>query len=270
MKSNISVVNNTGGYKMRFLRNILVIVFALSANNQIHAQSNPGYLGRTGLVQFDLTGLMGNLIFSGPNLKVNYGFSYEMARNQNFAWNFGFSQTNQTMDNAMISGESLMLYDDNANYNYSTANSTFDYSFSEIKVTPKWYNSSKGAIAPYGAYNGLELSLGFLNMTGGEKVNWEHPLTSEAIAKSKNIPSVTVFSASYIFGGRRMVADQIGIDFTLGMGYTLYQSLPGNLLDYVDGETPAHSVEEFVQYTALKHVSSSKFFQAKLGVSYLF
>lgn len=269
MKSNISVVNNKGGYKMRFLRNILVIVFALFANNKMNAQSNPGYLGRTGLVQLDLTGLMGNLIFSGPALKVNYGFSYEKARDQNFAWNFGYSQTNQTMDYDMISGEYLTYYD-GSTYNNYLANSTLDYSFTELKVTPKWYNASQGAVSPYGAYNGLELSLGFLNINNADKVKWQQPLSTDDGAKLNSIPSATVFSASYIFGGRRMVTDQIGVDFTLGMGYTLYQTLPGNLLDYVDGETYVSTIEEFYQYTALKHMSSSKLFQAKLGVSYLF
>lgn len=269
MKSNTSVVNNSGGYKMRFLRNILVIVFALSAYNKIQAQSNPGYLGRTGLVQFDLTGLMGNFIFSGPAIKVNYGFSYEKARDQNFAWNFGYSQTNQSMDYDMIYGEYLTYYNGNT-YNNYLANSTFDYSFSEFKVTPKWYSASQGAVSPYGAYNGLELSLGFMNINNADNVKWQQPLSTADEGKLKSIPSVTVFSASYIFGGRRMVTDQIGVDFTLGMGYTLYQTLPGNLLDYVDGETNVSTIEEFYQYTALKHMSSSKLFQAKLGLSYLF
>jgi hypothetical protein len=259
------MVNNQGGYKMRFLRNILVIIFALPANNEIQAQSNPGFMGKTGLVQFDLTGLMGNLIYEGPAVKVNYGFSYEKARNQNFAWNFGYSQTNQTMDYNMIIGEYLTYYDNNVRDKAS-----FDYSFSEFKITPKWYNASQGAVSPYGVYSGLELSLGFLNISNADKEQWRQPLSSEEGAKLNSIPSVTVFSASYIFGGRRMVTDQIGVDFTLGMGYTLYQTLPGNLLDYVEGDSYAETIEEFYQYTALKHMSSSKLFQAKLGVSYLF
>jgi len=253
---------------MQFLRKILIVIFAFLANNYIQAQSNPGFMGRTGLVQFDLTGLMGNLIFEGPALKVNYGFSYEKARDQNFAWNFGYSQTNQTMDYNMIGGEYLTYY--NNTYNNYLSNSSFDYSFSEFKVTPKWYNASQGAVSPYGAYNGLELSLGFLNITNANKVIWQQQLSVDDGAKLNSIPSVTVFSASYIFGSRRMVTDQIGVDFTLGMGYTLYQSLPGNLLDYVDGETNVGTIEEFFQYTALKHMSSSKLFQAKLGLSYLF
>ena len=269
MKLNISMVNNQGGYKMRFLRNILVIIFAFSANNEIQAQSNPGFMGKTGLIQFDLTGLMGNLIYEGPAVKVNYGFSYEKARNQNFAWNFGYSQTNQTMDYNMIVGEYLTYYD-NGQYNNVRDKSSFDYLFSEFKVTPKWYNASQGAVSPYGAYNGLELSLGFLNISNANKEQWRQPLSSDDGAKLNSIPSVTVFSASYIFGGRRMVTDQIGVDFTLGMGYTLYQTLPGNLMDYVEGDSYAATIEEFYQYTALKHMSSSKLFQAKLGVSYLF
>jgi hypothetical protein len=269
MKLNISMVNNQGGYKMRFLRNILVIIFALSANNEIQAQSNPGFMGKTGLVQFDLTGLMGNLIYEGPAVKVNYGFSYEKARNQNFAWNFGYSQTNQTMDYNMIIGEYLTYYD-NGQYNNVRDKASFDYSFSEFKITPKWYNASQGAVSPYGVYSGLELSLGFLNISNADKEQWRQPLSSEEGAKLNSIPSVTVFSASYIFGGRRMVTDQIGVDFTLGMGYTLYQTLPGNLLDYVEGDSYAETIQEFYQYTALKHMSCSKLFQAKLGVSYLF
>lgn len=272
MKLNTLAENNKGDKKMRFLRKIIIICFALIANNQVKSQSNPGYLGRTSLVQVDFTGLMGNLIFDGPFVNINYGLSYEMARNQSIAWNVGFSHTSLTMDEWMIKGESMVFEDKNNNYNYPVSNSSLDYTFDEIKVTPKWYNPYKGGIAPFGAMNALELSLGFLNVSNTKNVKWRVPLTAddEEIAKSNNIPSVTVFSVSYIFGGRRMITDQIGLDLTMGIGYTLYQSLPGNLVDYIDGDTYAYTIEEYFQYTALKHISSSKLFQAKVGLSYLF
>jgi hypothetical protein len=257
---------------MRFLRKTIMICFAIIANNQAQAQSNPGYLGRTSLVQVDVTGLMGNLIFEGPIVNINYGISYEMARNQGFAWNFGFSHTSLTMDEWMIKGESLVFDDKKNNYNSAGTNSSLDYTFNEIKVTPRWYNPYKGGIAPFGMINAFELSLGFLNISNTENVKWRVPLSpeNEEIAKSNNVPGVTVFSASYIFGGRRMITDQIGLDLTMGIGYTLYQSLKGSLTDYAEGDTYAETIEEFYQYTALKHMSTSKLFQAKLGVSYLF
>jgi hypothetical protein len=272
MKSNTLAENNKGDKKMRFLRKITIICFALIANNQVQAQSNPGYLGRTSLVQVDFTGLMGNLIFEGPFVNINYGLSYEMARDQGFAWNFGFSHTSLTMDEWMIRGESLLLDDQNNNYNSPTTNSSLDYSFNEIKVTPRWYNSYKGGIAPFGTMNALELSLGFLNVSNIGNVKWTVPLSAdnEAIVNGDNLPSVTVFSASYVFGGRRMITDQIGLDLTMGIGYTLYQSLDGNLTEYTEGDTYANTIQEFFQYTAVKHVSTSKLFQAKIGLSYLF
>lgn len=257
---------------MRFIKNTIIICFAIIANNNLQAQSNPGYLGKTSLVQLDVTGFMGNMIFEGPYINLNYGISYEMARNQNFAWNFGYSHTSLTMDELMISGESLTYDDGKGNYNTPETKSTLDYTFDEIKVTPKWYNPYKGGIAPYGSMNSIELSLGFLNVSNIGNVKWRVPLSTEdeAIAKGGNLPSVTVFSASYIWGGRRMITDQIGLDLTLGVGYTLYQSLPGNLTSYAEGDNYITTFQEYFPYVAVKHVSTSKLFQAKIGLSYLF
>ena len=267
MKLNIFLANKKN-IVMHELRKILIICFAFIANIQLFAQSNPGYLGRKSLVQLDVNGLMGNLLFEGPWLKTNFGFSYEVARSEDFAWNFGYTNTNQDMTQTMMEGEYLtFIQEDGQSSEFFDLNGgTLNYSFSEFKVTPKWYNSVKGAIAPYGDFGGLELSWGILNIDP-KNVKWKQSINEAN--KTLDLSSVTVLSASYIWGGRRMIADQIGLDYSMGIGYTIYQSLPGSILDYTEG-AQLYDLSLYYKYTAVKHISTAKLFQARVGVSYLF
>ncbi len=66
-----------------------------------------------------------------------------------------------------------------------------------------------------------------------------------------------------------MLADQVGLDYSMGIGYTLYQSLPGSILDYTEG-AQLENLELYYKYTAVKHISTAKLFQARVGLSYLF
>lgn len=266
MRLNTFLGSNLEKYNMQVLRKILIVCFAFFATQLLEAQSNPGYLGRKNLIQLDVNGLMGNAIFEGPLMKVNYGISYEMAKNEDFAWNFGYSSTSQTMDFPMINYESLTLSGNNGgNYEYFYPQAgTIDYTFNEFKITPKWYNSGKGGIAPYGISNSLEFSLGFLNIDPNI-TKWASDRIDPAMKEVKKIPSATVFSISYFFGGRRMLSDQVGLEYNMGFGYTFYQSVEGNLLDREDFT----DIVPYYQYTALKHVSSAKLFQAKIGLCYL-
>ncbi len=255
---------------MQVLRKILILCFAFFAIQIADAQSNPGYLGRKNLIQLDINGLMGNAIFEGPLMKVNYGFSYEIPRSEDFAWNLGFSSTSQSMDQNMIGYENLTLIGDNgssSDYYYPQAG-TIDYTFNEIKVTPKWFSSEKGGIAPYGMNTSLEFSLGFLSVDP-KITKWESDRIDPVMKATTNIPSATVFSISYFFGGRRMLADQVGLEYNIGFGYTFYQSLEGNLMDFAGEGGVFYDITPYYQYNALKHISSAKLFQAKIGLCYL-
>lgn len=256
---------------MRFLRKIMIICFAFITNQQVIAQANPGYLGKKNLIQLDINGLMGNMLFDGPLLNTNFGFSYEMARREDFAWNFGYANTSQEMDKSMMDGEGLSFYEtDNfgGGQNFDLQGGSMNYSISEFKVSPKWYALNKGGIAPYGSSGSLEFSLGFISVNP-KNVQWKQELNAQNKGIT-NFPTSSIFSISYFFGGRRMIADQIGLEYNFGFGYTFYQSLDGNLMDLVDEGGVFQDLATYYQYVAVKHASSSKLFQAKVGISYLF
>lgn len=255
---------------MRFLRKIMIICFALVANQQVIAQANPGYLGKKNLIQLDINGLMGNMLFDGPLLNTNFGFSYEIARREDFAWNFGYANTSQEMDKSMMEGEGLTFVQDDGQSTeiFDLNGGSMNYSISEFKVSPKWYALNKGGIAPYGSSGSLEFSLGFISVDP-QKVDWRQAM-NEQNSKINNFPTSSIFSISYFFGGRRMIADQIGLEYNFGFGYTFYQSLDGNLLDLVEEGGQFQDLAKYYQYVAVKHASSSKLFQAKVGICYLF
>ena len=234
-------------------------------------QANPGYMGRKSLVQLDITGLMGNAIFEGPLMNLNVGVSYEFAKSKDFAWNIGYKKITQQMNPAMIGIEEYDLYetDNNGNSEYNgVASGYLTYSINEFKITPKFYSDGKGSIAPYGGYSGLEIAYDQLSISDLSKIGWRKPLAEPASLNS--IGNVTIIAVSYVQGGRRMLTDQIGLDYNFGMGYTIYQSTPNSLIELVDGGGTTNDVNDYLQTVAMKHASSSRLFQASVGISYLF
>jgi hypothetical protein len=251
----------------------ILICFAVSllGSDSVFGQANPGYMGKKSLVQFDLNGLMGNVIFSGPSLKMNWGVSYEVATKKGFAWNLGYKSVNQEMSKDLIGGEYISLAEnDNRGLLHDVNGGYFNYHVDEFRITPRFYSESKGAIAPYGSYSGLDLAFDVLTVSNQNQVTFDGgALTDPTIPTS--IAPVYLFAVSYVQGGRRMLTENIGIDFNFGMGYTLYQTTPSNLAILIDDSgTYFYDKEEFFQTIAMKHFSSSRLFHASVGVSYLF
>jgi hypothetical protein len=254
--------------------NITLVCFlaALGGIGNVFGQANPGYMGQKSLVQFDFTGLMGNAVFAGPLMNLNFGVSYEFARSKDFAWNIGYKKITQQMNREMVNDESfaLIVYDNNINgYTVNGVGSGYlTYSINEFKITPKFYSDGKGAIAPYGSYSGFEIAYDQLSISDVSHIGWQNSLVNPNDLLS--IDNVTIIAVSYIQGGRRMLTEQIGLDYNFGMGYTIYQSTPNSLIELVDGGGDTRDVKEYLQTVAMKHASSARLFQASIGVSYLF
>jgi len=260
-------------YKLNTNIKIAMVCFlaAIGGIGNIFGQANPGYMGRKSLVQLDISGLMGNAIFEGPLMNLNFGVSYEFAKSKDFAWNIGYKKITQQMNPNMVEIDKYSLYetDNNGNSEYNGVKSGyFTYSINELKITPKFYSDGKGAIAPYGSYKGLEIAYDQLSISDVSKIGWRKSLVNPASLNS--IGNVTIIAVSYVQGGRRMLTDQIGLDYNFGMGYTIYQSTPNSLIELVDGGGSTGDVKDYLQTVAMKHASSSKLFQASVGISYLF
>jgi len=239
-------------------------------------QANPGYLGRKSLVQIDVTGSMGNLIFEGPIMNLNFGASYEFAKSRDFAWNIGYKSINQTMNTLMCRGESFTYNIPDSRFPGSTTNAylengSFNYHVDEIKVASKFFSEVKGAIAPYGRYLGLEFTLDRMSFGNFENITWNldgsKRLQNDTVS---SVAPISIITLSFIQGGRKMISDQIGLDYSFGMGYTIYQSTPNMLLELIDGENSSSDKELVFQTMGMKHFSTSKLFQASVGISYLF
>jgi hypothetical protein len=255
---------------------LVCLLTAICGIADVLAQANPGYLGRTSVVQIDVTGSMGNLIFEGPIMNVNFGASYEFAKSKDFAWNIGYKSINQTMNTFMCRGESFNYNIPDSRFPGSTTSAyleqgSFNYHVDEFKVASKFFSEVKGAIAPYGRYLGLEFTLDRMSFNNFENITWNldgsNRLQNDTVS---SVAPISIFTLSFISGGRKMLTDQIGLDYNFGMGYTIYQSTPNALLELIDGENSSNNKELVFQTMGMKHFSTSKLFQASVGISYLF
>lgn len=247
------------------------IIFFAASFGSVFGQSNPGYMGRKNLIQLDINGLMGNVLFSGPAINMNWGLSYEISRSKDFAWSFGYKSINQELNLEMIGEEQIAYIEEDPNFHYSGSGhdplTGFGYHVDEFKITPKFYNRDKGSIAPYGTYNGFEFALDVLSVNNLNNFKFQGTLLDSTMPS--NIAPVYVFAISYVQGGRRMLTDNIGLDFNFGMGYTIYQSTPVNLINAIEGMN-IYKKDDYFNIVAMKHLSTSRLFHGSVGISYLF
>jgi hypothetical protein len=238
------------------------------------SQSNPGYLGKTQLVEVNVLTEWGRLLSFNPTVVTSYGLSYEMARNKNFGILVGFRSSNQkryadgfepefyvdAIDNYVSPREADLTNGKDIDYLSFTNN--------EIYVQFKRYNTNKGALAPFGSYWGLELSGSQLtskeNRLRYQQYTWPNGFEDLPITKSNS--TVLAFIPSLIFGNRQMLTDEISLNVFMGLGTVLFHNSTDLSVysDYVESE------KQVVDFMMLRPVAASRLINVGFNLGYFF
>ena len=73
--------------KLMFKLGVLACTVFIATSSM--AQSNPGYLGNTQVIEISTTGYIPGVVAHGPWIKNHTSISYEKAMRKNFSWRGG-------------------------------------------------------------------------------------------------------------------------------------------------------------------------------------
>lgn len=240
----------------------------------VFSQSNPGYLGKTQLVEVHALTEWGRVLSFNPTVVTSFGLSYEIARNKNFGILVGFRTSNQkryadgyepqfhveSVDDYVSPREADLVNGKDNDY--------LSFSNNELYIQFKRYNTNKGALAPFGSYWGLELSGSQLtsndNRLRFQQYVWPNGFVDLPITKSNS--TVLAFIPSVIFGNRQMLTDEISLNVFMGLGTVLFHNSKNMTIydEYVDSE------KEVVDYMMVRPVAFSRLVSAGFNLGYFF
>lgn len=251
---------------MNVLKIVGFILSVLMGWNAVLAQSNPGYLGKTQVIEVSTTAYIPGLPAHGPWIKNYTSFSFEKSVSKSISWRGGLRVGSGEFDMK----ESKMDY----NYvrfeddfgNSQTTNSVageLGYSITEFFIAPRWYNNNTGAIAPFGSFYGLELA--YANVGIDDKIIWS--------GQSKSLPAIrqgfSTLSLAIQWGHRRVLFDNLCWDYHMGIGFNVLNTGNANVAYFEDG-TDNSDHEAVVHSMVLQPLAWGRIFHGGVGLSYLF
>lgn len=264
MKLNMLKQNSIKVQNLR-LQSFFILLF-LGIGAILKAQSNPGYMGSKRSISLDVNANFG-AIFSGGNLNhINYGLSYEYARNKTSAFKFGIKSHSGSLDGEYFYYEADGYYVNSTNeyLQFVKSPDKITYNINEIYFQANFYREDLGAIAPFGPYIGIELS--------GSRIS---PKTNNLRMTGNIYPELNYtpnnvygFNACLHWGSKRMIDDNLGFYFDMATGFTLWQS--GQISVFGSEYEYFEQPKDIIEYELASQLAYSKLIQVSAGLIYLF
>lgn len=250
---------------MNFLKIGGLILSVLMGWNAVLAQSNPGYLGSTQVIEISTTGYIPGVLAHGPWVNNHTSFAFEKAVSKSFSWRGGLRVGSGEFDAAEHISYFYVSEEDPSGGYQSTnpAAGTLGYSLTEFFVAPRWYNNNTGAIAPFGSFYGLEVA--YANVGIEDKIVWN--------GQAMKLPAITTgfstLSLAIQWGHRRVLFDNLCWDYHMGIGFNVLNTGNANVAYFEDG-TLSNDHEAVVHSMVLQPLAWGRIFHGGVGLSYLF
>jgi hypothetical protein len=273
------IMLNTGDKKMRktiLFSTISAVISVFFAAAPLCAQNNPGYLGYTQSVDVTCSPQFFNLVAGGPALKPAFGLAYERSTKSRLSWRIGYSRINNsvTQKNLDYYSPYLEISDPNIPFDPSRESLTgsFDYSYKAFSLGAKFFKNSKGAVAPFGSYWGLELDYGTAVVTDDSRIVTKvdpNGWGDYQPVKYENDPwkKVKIVSLHLTMGKRRYFGTSgISCFYEAGIGYPMWQNANTYLLAGSGGIFNNH--QDLIESSMVRHVANGGIVEFKIGFGY--
>ena len=249
--------------KLMFKLGVLACTVFIATSSM--AQSNPGYLGNTQVLEVSTNWYVPGLAAHGPWIKNHTSIAFEKSSSKNFSWRGGLRFGSGELDAAEHLSYFYVTKDDPFGGWQSTnpAGGTLGYSLTEFFIAPRWYNNNSGALAPFGSFFGLELA--YANVGIEDKIVWN----STAIQLDAITKGFSTLSMAIQWGHRRVLFDNLCWDYHMGIGFNVLNTGNANVAYFEDG-TDNSDHEAVVHSMVLQPLAWGRIFHGGLGLSYLF
>ena len=256
-----------------YLKRISLLSFSFVIIAFASAQNNPGYLGYKKSVDLTVTPLFFNFIAGGPTMKPAVGLAYEMATKSKSSIRFGSSHVNNSVSQKNLDYYELYLGIPNpngfVNYEYGSAYGKFNYSYTAVSIAPRFFKTQKGAVAPYGAYWGFDLSYGNAKVANDDNVKYrvnDNGSTSEREFINDAWKNVKIVSLQLNVGKRRYFGSSgISAFYQMGVGYPLWQNSTSIL---TSTGTYFQNHQDLLENAMVRHIANGSLMEIKFGIGY--
>ena len=211
----------------KILNKYIVSLVCFAAANLFAQTSNPGYLGKTRVVNFGVEGFLSFMDGMPMRFHQFSGLSYESSRNSWLSFRGSAKWGGFDFDADDLQPVGIGYYHPQSQQINNIVGGTLAVSMVELEASALLYQTQAGSLAPFGTYYSLGLYYAFLNQD--DKTVWN----SRAITADKVEDGHTVLSLGLNYGGRRILFDKISLNYTIGIAYPISSSiskLSGNQL----------------------------------------
>jgi hypothetical protein len=184
---------------------LITIAILYGISNILYAQ-NPGYLGSVNVLQFGSeigTPLRENSIFYFPSIK------YERALKRNNSVAITCNYWAGSVGSAQLKYHSFYKDPDNYADIVKYVSGGIDYQNIFLELSTRYYHEA--ATAPYGKYWEFGLAANMFNYSNNTVV-WD----DQAYAETQPVGFASTIMIGAAYGIRRMLSDNIGLDFNGG------------------------------------------------------
>jgi hypothetical protein len=239
----------------------LFAIIALVAT-QVTGQSNPGYLGNTSAIEISQDIYFPFVSETGPLWARQTAIAYEKSFSKDFALKGGVRLGSVQLDAKNDLGNYRVL-DIQGSQSSSPESGSLTYTNTELFVSPRYYFTESGALAPFGSFIGLEFALS--NITLDDNIKWN----GQALQIPKVTNGVSALSMSVQWGQRRVIFDNFCYNYHFGIGFNLFNTGEADISYFGEGSDPSN-VEAVVHSMALNPLQWGRIFHTGVGLSYLF
>jgi len=256
---------------------LLTVSIAIASLKSLRAQSfNPGYLGLKQTISIESTISPCNALTGSKLLENNFGINYEKVFKKTFGLQIGIQKINGHINQTnaeYYDGYWINANSTNRDYMYPV-NTSVNYGITELNITPKFYFTEKGAVAPYGDYFGIDIGYGFAKIKDPVDVGWRHyswsgtSVTPNSYYVSTPWKTHKALTLGFNFGKRRFISSTpISVFYQVNFAYIMAQTTAENLA-YLDGEIYNH--QDLLESFMIRNYGNKKLIQFKFGLGYSF
>jgi hypothetical protein len=241
-------------------RSILSIILLLSQN--LFGQSNPGYMGNTSAVEITSDFSFPIISGFGPYIARQTAISYEKSYSKDFGLKAGLRFGGLNL-NAVEQGLDQFDVNNLTGESTSPIGGSLEYRTTEFFVSPKFYFTESGALAPFGSFIGLEFALTQVELE--DKLKWN----SQSFVFPPVTEGILALSMSIQWGQRRVIFDNFCYNYHFGLGFNIINSGDADISYFGDG-SDTYKPTAVVHEMALSPIQWGRLFHSGVGISYLF
>ncbi len=243
------------------MRGIYVKLFllftAFGLGSKLKAQGNPGYMGKTRIMNVGVEAYFPGLDVLAVKYKQVTSVTYETSRNSWLSLYGNLRWGDVELDKEDFERIDVGYVDAKTSQYTQIRGGNLGLSIFEVGGGIRIYSNNAGSLAPFGPYLGIELAYSRIGVQ--DDVTW----SSQALQSPKVTAGYSSINLGMTVGSRRILFDKLAVDYSLGAGYPIYST-------GADNSEERYNAKDAMHATSHEYFRLGRIVRLNLGVGYFF